>query len=191
MSKQEFLDELRHKLKGLPKSEVDERINFYSEMIDDYVEEGLGEEESIDKIGNINDISEQIVSDIRVTNSEKKNSAGKNALFWGGSPLWFALAIAAASVIISLYAALWVVIISFWAYFVSLAASGVGGVVAAVAFVINGNATSGLAVFGASLVCAGLSVFALYGCKAATKWACQLTKKVAHVKKLFVKKEEI
>ena len=191
MSKQEFLDELGHKLKGLPKSEIDERINFYSEMIDDHIEEGLSEEESIDKIRNINDISEQIIFEAKMTKAKSEKTAAEKTLFWGGSPLWFALAIAAASVVISLYASLWAVIISFWACFASLAASGVAGVVAAVVFATNGNLVSGLVVFGAALVCAGLSIFALYGCKIATKWACQLTKKVTYIKRLFVKKEEV
>ncbi len=191
MNKQEFLAELRRELKGLPKSEIDERINFYSEMIDDYIEEGLGEEESIYKIGNINDISRQIISDATVTKPNRKKTAGENALFWGGSPLWFALAVAATAVVIALYTSLWAVIVSLWACFVSLAISGVCGVVSSAAFIINGNLASGLVIFGSALMCAGLSIFVLYGCKAATKWAWQFTKKVTCIKKMFVKKEEI
>ena len=47
MNKQEFLDELRKGLCGLPSEDIEERINFYSEMIDDRMEEGLTEEESV------------------------------------------------------------------------------------------------------------------------------------------------
>jgi UV DNA damage endonuclease len=39
MTKLNFLFELREKLKGLPQNEIDERLNFYSEMIEDMVEE--------------------------------------------------------------------------------------------------------------------------------------------------------
>ena len=49
MKKEEFLTELRSKLNGLSKKEIDERINFYSEMIDDRISEGKSEEE-IDEI---------------------------------------------------------------------------------------------------------------------------------------------
>ena len=38
MCKQDFLDELRAKLIGLPKQELEERLTFYSEMIDDRME---------------------------------------------------------------------------------------------------------------------------------------------------------
>ena len=104
MNKQEFLAALRSKLKGLSKSEIDERIGFYSEMIDDQIEEGISEEEIISKIGNIDDISEQIISESTIAKQKGKKSAGEIALFWGGSPLWFALAAVVAAVVISLYA---------------------------------------------------------------------------------------
>ena len=190
MNKQEFLVELRRKLKGLPKSEIDERINFYSEMIDDHIEEGLSEEESVAKIGCTDDISRQIIDEAAVTKPKRKKSAGEIALFWGGSPLWFILAVAVAAVVISLYASLWAVIGSLWGCVVALAASGVFGIVAAVPCAIGGNVTAGLVLFGAALVCIGISIFAYLGCKAATKWALLLTKKATCIKKLFVKKEE-
>lgn len=40
MSKEEFLTRLRSALAGLPQNEVNERIAFYGEMIDDRMEEG-------------------------------------------------------------------------------------------------------------------------------------------------------
>lgn len=41
MSKQEFLAELRKALSGLPQGDIEDRLTFYSEMIDDRMEEGL------------------------------------------------------------------------------------------------------------------------------------------------------
>ena len=46
MNKQEFLNQLRSGLNGLPHEEIEERVMFYSEMIDDRVEEGLSEEDA-------------------------------------------------------------------------------------------------------------------------------------------------
>ena len=51
MTKAKFLKELSKLLKDLPKDEVKERLNFYSEMIDDRIEDGLSEEEAIKSIG--------------------------------------------------------------------------------------------------------------------------------------------
>ena len=44
MHKQEFLDGLRARLRGLPEADIAERLAFYSEMIDDRTEDGLSEE---------------------------------------------------------------------------------------------------------------------------------------------------
>ena len=47
MGKQEFLAQLRKGLQGLPQEDIEERLTFYSEMIDDRMEEGLSEEEAV------------------------------------------------------------------------------------------------------------------------------------------------
>ena len=46
MSKQEFLEQLRRGLSGLPREDIEERLKFYSEMLEDRMEEGLSEEEA-------------------------------------------------------------------------------------------------------------------------------------------------
>ncbi len=43
MNKQAFLTQLRKGLSGLPQEDIEERLAFYSEMIDDRIEEGLSE----------------------------------------------------------------------------------------------------------------------------------------------------
>ena len=43
MTKLDFLMQLHSKLEKLPQDELEERLNFYSEMIDDRMEEGLSE----------------------------------------------------------------------------------------------------------------------------------------------------
>ncbi len=51
MSKQEFLAQLKDGLSGLPQSDIEERVAFYEEMIDDRIEEGLSEEQAVSEIG--------------------------------------------------------------------------------------------------------------------------------------------
>ena len=46
MNKQEFLSRLEQALSGLPAEELQERLAFYRESIEDRVEEGLSEEAS-------------------------------------------------------------------------------------------------------------------------------------------------
>ena len=55
MNKQEFVERLRKGLSGLPQDDIEERLTFYSEMIDDRMEEGLSEEEAVGEIGSVDD----------------------------------------------------------------------------------------------------------------------------------------
>ena len=189
MRKKEFLSALRRKLKGLPKREIEERISFYGEMIDDRVEEGYSEEEAVAKIGNVDKISRQISKESRVSKLKRKRKPWEIALFWIGSPLWISLGAAAFAVAISLYASLWAIVISLWAVFVARVASAIGGAVISLPFAISGNTATGIAILGAALVCGGVAILGFYGCRAATKGAWWLTRKSFGIKKCFRKKE--
>ena len=197
MKKQEFLCALKQKLSGLPKHDVEERLNFYSEMIDDRMEEGWTEEAAVSDLGSVNEIVAQIIADIPLTKIATERVKQKERLkMWEivllifGSPIWLSLAIAAFAVILSLYIVLWSLIVSVWAVFVALVACAIGGVIAGIIFAVSGNGLSGIAVVGAGIVCAGLAIFLFFGCKAATKGIIYLTKKLAlSIKKCFIKKE--
>ena len=67
MTKVEFLAELRAALAGLPEADIEKSLDFYSEMIDDRVEDGLPEEEAVAALGSIEDIKTQILKDIPIT----------------------------------------------------------------------------------------------------------------------------
>ena len=47
MNKIEFMQKLKDGLAGLSPKDREEQLNFYSEMIDDRIEEGLSEEEAV------------------------------------------------------------------------------------------------------------------------------------------------
>ena len=197
MSKQEFLARLRKGLSGLPQDDIEERLAFYSEMIDDRMEEGLSEEDAVCAIGNIDELISQIIADIPITKlvkekitPKKKLQAWEILLLVLGSPIWFSLGIAAFAVGISVYAVLWSLIISLWAVFASIVACAAGGVLACVALTMGGNGAIGVAMLAAGIVCTGLSIFMFYGCKAATNGTVILTKKIAiGIKNCFIKKE--
>jgi len=93
--------------------------------------------------------------------------------------------------VIALYAVLWVVVISLWAVFASVAACAPAGVLAGVLFICNGKVLPGIAMIAAGSVCAGLAIFLFYGCKAVTKGAGWLTKNIVlAIKRCFIKKED-
>lgn len=195
MRKQEFLDQLRKGLSGLPQSDIEERLSFYSEMIDDRIEEGLSEEEAVLAVGSVEEITSQIIADTPIAKLAKERVKGNRQLkTWEiilivlGSPIWLSLGIAAVAVIFSIYIALWSVIISLWAVFVSFIACSIGCLAAGIVVACTGNVLPGIAVLAAGLICAGLSVFAFYGCKAATRGFLLLSRKTAvWIKNCFMK----
>jgi len=197
MSKQEFLVQLRKGLSGLPQEDIEERVMFYSEMVDDRMEEGITEEKAVAAVGTVDEIVKQVVAETLLAKIAKERIKSKRRLFAGeivllvlGSPIWLSLLIAAFAVILSLYASLWSVVISLWAVFGSLIGCAFGGVVAGIVIACSGNALSGIAMLAAGIVCAGLTIFMFYGCKAVTDSTLILTKKMAiWTKNCFIKKE--
>lgn len=198
MSKEEFLLSLRKGLSGLPQKECEERLMFYSEMIDDRMEEGFSEEEAVSAAGPVDEIIARIIADTPITKLIREKIRPKRTLHAFeivllilGSPIWLSLLIAAAAVILALYIVIWFVIVSLWAVTVSIAVCVLAGMAAGVLFAVKGRMLAGLAVAGAGIACAGLSVFAFYGCRAAAKGILRLTGKLAgRIKKRFMKKEE-
>ena len=73
MNKQEFLSRLKNGLSALSEKELEERLTFYGEMIDDRIEEGLTEEDAVAAVGSVDEIIAQILSEI----SPEKSSNDK------------------------------------------------------------------------------------------------------------------
>lgn len=197
MTKQEFLAKLRTGLSGLPQDDWEERLLFYCEMIDDRMEEGLSEAEAVSAVGSIDEIVAQTVAETPIVKiakermkPKKRFSPGEIVLLALGSPIWISLGIAVFAVILSLYVSLWAVIVSLWSVFASFTACSIGGVLGCVIFAAGGHRASGLAILAAGIICAGLSIFLFYGCKAATKGILMLTKKTTiWMKNCLIKKE--
>lgn len=199
MNKKEFLIELRKGMLGLPQDDIEERLMFYSEMIDDLMEEGFSEKNAVSKIGNIDEIISHIVEDIPFSKLVKQKITPKRQLkVWEivflilGSPIWISLLIAVFSIVISLYASLWSVIITLWATFVSIEACTLSFVVVGIGMTLGINKLTGIAIISLGIILAGVSIFLFFGCKIATKGILLLTKKiVSGIKNYFIKKEEL
>ncbi len=198
MNKQEFIKELGGLLSGLPSEEIEQRLEFYSEMIDDKVEEGVSEEEAVGELGDAVEIAAQIKADVPLVKlvkekmkPKKKLSALEIVLIVLGSPIWLSLLIAALAVVFAVYVVIWSVVISLWAVFASLVASTFGVLVAGVFFLVGGHPVSCAAMIGTGFVLAGVSIFLFFGCRLAGKGAVYLTGKTAVlIKNCFIKKGE-
>ena len=144
MTKLKFLLELEKKLSALPQEDIEERLTFYSEMIEDRVEEGISEEDAVAQIGDVEEIAEQILADHRVEEpafveetvtaegtpvtepgqTKRRLKSWEITLLILGSPVWFSLLIAALaiafSLVVSVLAIGFSLVVSLWAVVVSL-----------------------------------------------------------------------
>lgn len=199
MNKQEFLAKLRKGLHGLPQNDIEERLTFYNEMIDDRMEEGLTEDAAVSEIGTVNEVVSQIVTETPLSKIVKEKVRPKRTLrVWEivllalGSPIWLSLLIAAFAVIFAVYVTAWSVIAALWASELALAVSSIGSILSAVIFAFQVNGIVAIAVLGAGIAFAGLSIFLFFGCKETTKGILFLTKKmILGIKSLFIGKENI
>lgn len=169
MNKEQFLDELRRELSGLPQEDIEERIAFYEEMIVDRMDEGMSEKEAVSGIGSVEEIARQIMSEIPLTKLVKEKVRPKRSLkAWEivllvlGSPVWIPLAIAAVAVLLSVYAVLWAVVICVYAVDFSFAAGTLAGVVGVFAYLKAGNPVGALFSLGTGIVCAGLAILMFF-----------------------------
>ena len=151
MRKEQFIESLRNKLSGLPKKEVEERLAFYSEMIEDRMEEGLAEEAAVSAVGSVDEIAAQIVSDLPLLKIIKEKVRDKGrlsgleiALLAVGFPIWFSLLVAGISVLISLVVVFWSLVIVLWATEVSLLACVVAAIPGSILFFATGNTLTGM-----------------------------------------------
>ena len=196
MNKQEFLSGLREKLSGAPQSEVEDRLIFYGEMIEDRMEEGMSEEDAVKAVGDVDEIVTEIISSIPMSTlvkqkkkSKRKMKAWEIVLLAIGSPLWIVLLATAFVIILTVYIVIWSIVISLWAVGAAMAGCAIGSIAILVLNCIYGSVWTGLAMLGMGLVLAGISIFWFFGCKALTKCVVLLTKKIIlWIKKLFVGK---
>ena len=203
MTKQEFLTALRAKLSMLANAEREDRLNFYAEMIDDRMDEGLSEDQAVASIGTVDEVVSQITTETPIASvtscsaegdcnhNENRNGKQKRkltgreiVLLIVGFPIWlpvlalvFVMAVTLGITVYALFIPLWAVAVSLWSAFGAVVGCAVGGVLGGIFFICTGHAVTGLAVLGVAFVCAGLCAPLFWGSKAVTKGLAVLTKK--------------
>lgn len=197
MTKTAFLDELKKGLSGLLEEDIIRSIEFYSEMIDDRIEDGKNEEEAVADMGSLKDVISRILSETPMSRlikekvrPKRKIQAWEIVLLALGSPIWISIIVALFSVVAAVYVSIWSVEVALWSIFAALAGGALGGIGAGVIFICTGNLLPGIAMIGASFACSGFSIFMFFGCVESTKRMTILTKNIVLlIKKCFVKKE--
>jgi uncharacterized membrane protein len=192
MSKTEFIEQLRAALNGLSEEDLKKSVDYYEEMIDDRIEDGISEEEAISGLGSIDEIKSRILEDIPIRKIVKEKIKPKRSLAgWEiallviGSPVWVPIVLSLIITGLSLYMSFWIIILSLYVTDLSLFLAGILGIV--LAFMQTNGFATGLFLSGIGVTLTGVSVLLFFGFNQITKGMFILSKKfVLWLKKLFV-----
>lgn len=178
MNKSEFLEQLEQKISALPADETVKSLEFYSEMIDDSIEDGMTEEEAVESLGDIDKIVENIASELsfssilktKITKRRTKNLWLIITVALLGSPIWVSVAVALFAVILAIYISAWAVVAAFDVTAFALAVGGIAGVGMGIYTAVSSGAPTGLFVIGASLAAVGLAFIFVPVVKLSGEW---------------------
>ena len=196
MNKEGFLTELRGRLNGLPDEDIEERISFYGEMIDDRIDEGKSEEEAVNELGGVDKVTDDILKDTPLLNIIKQKVKPKRALkVWEiillilGFPLWFPLLLIFIILCLLGYLFVWFGVLIFYAVELSFFASSIYGYI--VFFINASQGTFTLTYLGLGALGTGLTLLFIFACFGITKATIALSKvTVRNIKRMIVGKGE-
>lgn len=168
MNKQDYLNDLRKKLKGIPKEDLEDAIRYYDELMSDM---DVSDSEDVSaRLGSPKDVARSIIDETtvkyaeEVQNSHKIKNSGK--VIWLtilgilSTPVSIPLAIALFAVSFVIFITLFAMYIAFFAAAIALCLGGL--VTAGLAFIIPGVANK-LAWCGLGVISAGLGLLLGYG----------------------------
>ncbi len=165
MKKIEFLALLRQRISVLPKQEVEAALEYYSEMIDDYIESGYTTEQAIAQMGGLDNVAAQILAGAQnpyyvapYAQKQKKNGL-LIALLILGFPVWFPLLITAFCLVLTAAIALLTLfMVTPWSLVVSFGASAIALLAAAPAILVGEGIAALALTVGAALILAALCI---------------------------------
>lgn len=197
MNKQEYLEAIRSRISAMPADDVNRFMDYYSEMIDDRVEDGLSEDEAVADMGSPDAAVEQILEEMPLTKLVKEKIKPKHELkAWEvvlivlGSPVWIPLLITAVVLLLTLWIVAFALLISFYAVVLSFVAAGIGGLICTIPLFIANSPYMAVLMFGTALIGAGIAILFVVSVKPITVGIFRVCKaSVNGVKRMFVKEK--
>ncbi len=121
MTKAEFLSSLDRALAQLPLAERQKALDYYEEILDDRMEDGMTEEDAVASMEPIPQIAQQVLDETPLPVLMKTRVQKPGMPLWLtvlllvlGSPVWLPLLIAFAVVILVFYLCIWIIIGCVW-----------------------------------------------------------------------------
>ena len=199
MNKQQFLEALRARLWQLSEGDRNAQLGYYSEMIDDRMEDGMSEQEAVAALESIDVIANRILQDtplpVLVKSSIKEKKSGWTAftvlLLIVLFPVWFPLLCALFAVLITVFAVLWSLVLALFCVVLALIITGIAVALAPLLLPISLGAWSILYIVGAGLVLAGVGALMLVLGVLAFRGAVLACKGIVFcIKRIFIRKEK-
>lgn len=198
MNKYDFLTALSEQLQSIPQVDVQSSLDYYAEMIDDRMEEGLSEEEAVAAIGSVGEIARSILGDISPVQPAPQTATPRRKFTWWeilllilGSPVWLSLLVAAAAIAFSLWISLWSVVVSLYATALALGIAALGCILISI-FLIGREIGEFFIALGLGFVCAGLAILIFLLSNLSAKGMIALTKLTwKGIRRSFGRKEQV
>jgi uncharacterized membrane protein len=196
MTRDEFLHALGAGLGQLPADEAQKQLDYYSELLDDMMEDGVSEAEAVAKLGAPEELAAQILQEqplsalvsSRLT-PRKGWSALSITLAVAGSPVWLPIALALFAVVLSIYIVIWAVVAVLFCTTLALALSALALIVTAFMNIAL-FFPQAMLFLGSAVFCAGLTVLLYLGSLQTAKAMVKLTALLGHkIKSVFIRKE--
>lgn len=174
MTRNEFISSLSARLQGIPGTERQKALDWYSELICDRMEE-MPEADAVSGIGSVDEIADEILSQYRQNTTAVHSSDGTEpqsrrspdkgvntalVIFAAAvlSPIWLPLLIVGLSLALVAVVLVWCAVVTVGVMLVSAAAVGAVGLVYGFWALFVINPAYGLLVLGAALTAAGLTL---------------------------------
>lgn len=174
MTRNEFISSLSARLQGIPGTERQKALDWYSELICDRMEE-MPEADAVSGIGSVDEIADEILSQYRQnttavqptggTEPQSRRSPDKGVntalvIFAAVvlSPIWLPLLITGLSLALVAVLLVWCAVVTVGVMLVSAAAVGAVGLVYGFWALFVINPAYGLLVLGTALISAGLTL---------------------------------
>ena len=197
MTKADFLQLLERALSQLSEEERRANLEYYSELLDDMLEEGMTEAEATAKLGSPAAIAESILQEMplsKLVSTRMKPKSGWTPLAIilavVGSPVWVPLLLAGVAVVAALFVSIWALAAVAVVVVLALALAVIAVPVLTVRTAVL-TLPLGLLLLGGGLVLLGLCVLGGLMAVELCKLLAQLTVLLARkIKGLFIRKEE-
>ncbi len=165
----EFLLELKNRMAHLPLTESGKVLSYYSESLQDRIEDGMSEEEAIKSIESIDQIVKNIEAEIPLSAvvKDKVKTKTKNTnvntvllvlVLVLSSPIWIPILAVIFALAIAFYAVLWTIPIIIGSLYVSLFPIAISGIFSGFTRMFTISFPTGLAYLGVGLVSAGFAI---------------------------------